>query len=218
MPEPAPDGQRAGDRRFRVYGVTVASEFPFQTPLVPAEGTPDLTFRLVSNPPEAGPWQDGAPVFESRYLTEGGEPQVRLYRHGDLHVFRQVGLADYYLWSDRIVCHQHDQAATGVVELSFLSLLTSFWLESHGAVVLHASGVSVRGRAAVFLATNKGGKTSLSASLMQMGHPLLTDDLLALTFSDEQAIAHPGFPQMRMWPDLADHFLGGHAHLPLVVP
>jgi hypothetical protein len=218
MLEPTPAGQQAGERRYRVYGATVASRFPFQTPLIPAKGPPDLTFTLVSNPPESGPWRDSTPIFESRYLTEDGEPQMLLYRHGDLHVFRQVGLADYYMWSDRIVCHQHDQAATDVVELSFLSLLTSFWLESRGAVVLHASAVSVHGRAAVFLATNMGGKTSLSASLMQMGHQLMTDDLLAVSLADEEAVAHPGFPQMRMWPDLADYFLGGHAHLPLVVP
>ena len=53
---------------------------------------------------------------------------------------------------------------------------------------------------------------------MQMGHPLLTDDFLAVSLPGEEAVAHPGFPQMRMWPDLANHFLGGHAHLPLVVP
>jgi len=51
-----------------------------------------------------------------------------------------------------------------------------------------------------------------------MGHPLLTDDFLAVSLPGEEAVAHPGFPQMRMWPDLANHFLGGHAHLPLVVP
>lgn len=218
MPEPAPDSQQAIERRYRVYGITVASEFPFQTPLVPAEGTPDLTFARVSSPPAVGPWRDGEPIFESRYLTDDGEPQMRLYRLGNLHVFRQVGLADYYVWSDRIVCHQHDQEATDVVELTFLSLLTGFWLESRGTVVLHASAVSVNGWAVVFLATNRGGKTSLSTSLMQAGHPLLTDDFLAVSLSDDATVAHPGFPQMRMWPDLANHFLGGHAHLPLVVP
>jgi hypothetical protein len=217
MPEPAPAGKEGRERRYRVYGVTVASEFPFQTPLISAEGPPDLTFTSVAHAPVDGTWQDNEPIFESRYLTDDGDPQVRLYRHDEFQVFRQAGVADYYMWPDRIVCHQRDEAATNIVELYFLSLLTGFWLESRGIVALHASAVSVNERAVVFLATNTGGKTSLSTSLMQAGHPLLTDDFLAVSLLEDIAIGHPGFPQMRMWPDLADHFVGGHAQLPLVM-
>ena len=217
MPEVAPDNQQDGQTCYRVYGVTVASDFPFRTPLIPTNGVPDLTFTRVSHPPVVDTWRDSEPIFESRYLTDDGEPQVRLYRHDEFQVFRQAGVADYYMWPDRIVCHQRDEAATIVVELYFLSLLTGFWLESRGVVALHASAVSVNERAVVFLATNTGGKTSLSTSLMQAGHPLLTDDFLAVSVLDDIAIGHPGFPQMRMWPDLADHFVGDHAQLPLVM-
>jgi hypothetical protein len=204
--------------RFRVYGFTLETDFPFQTPLIPAEASPDLTFVRSPVPPPVGPWRDHPAVFESRYLTEAGEPQMRLYRMDDLHVFRQTDVADYYMWPGRVVCHQHDPTATDVVELLFLSLLSGYWLESRGSVVLHASAVSVRDGAVVFLATNRGGKTSLSTSLLQAGHTLLTDDLLAVSMTGTEAIGHPGFPQMRMWPDVADHFLGGHAHLPPVLP
>jgi hypothetical protein len=216
MAEPASYG---GDL-YRLYGITLASDFPFQTPLYRAEGKPDLSFSRVWEAPDA-PLPDGADaVFESRYRTEDGRPQVRLYRGDDVHLFRQTGIADWYMWSDRIVCHQHDESATELVELYFLSLLCGFWLESRGNVVLHASAVSVDDRAVVFLATNTGGKTSLATSLMRAGHPLLTDDFLAVSVPEdgEGALGHPGFPQMRMWPDLADHFIGAHEHLPHVLP
>lgn len=199
--------------RYRVYGVTVDTDFPFRTPLIPIEGTPDLTFTRCWRPPSVGPWRDNVPVFQSQHLFEDGEPHVRLYRHDDFWVFCHARVADYYMWPDRIVCHQHDEAAADLVELYFLSLLTGFWLESRGTVVLHASAASVNERAAVFLATNTGGKTSLATSLMQAGHPLLTDDFLAVSLSEEEVIGQPGFPQMRMWPDLADHFLGDHERL-----
>ena len=215
---PPSESEQAKWRRYEVYGVSVASDFPFCTPLVSGNSPPDLTFTRVWRSPSTSPWDHAEPIFRSQHLLDDGEPQVLLYRHEGVHVFRQVGIADYYVWPDRIVCHQHDAAATDVVELYFLSLLTGFWLESRGTVVLHASAVSVNERAIVFLATNTGGKTSLSTSLMQVGHPLLTDDLLAVSFPNDVAVGHPGFPQMRMWPDLADHFLGGHARLPLVLP
>ena len=218
MPERKLDDHRGDEKRYRVYGITVASDFPFQTPLVASDEPPDLTFTRISNPPDLAPWHEGEPVFESRFLSDDGESQMRLYRQDDLHVFRHSGVADYYMWPDRVECHQHDKAATNVVELYFLSLLAGFWLESRGTLVLHASAVSVNGRGVVFLASNRGGKTSLSTSLMQPGHRLLTDDLLAVSLRDDAAVGHPGFPQVRMWPDLADHFLGSHAHLPVVLP
>jgi hypothetical protein len=218
MSEPTPDDPQGVEKRYRVYGITLASDFPFRTPLAPVEALPDITFTRVSASPNIGSWQDEEPIFESQYRTDGGEAQVKLCRWDDCQVFRHTGVADYFVWSDRIVCHQHDAAATDVVELYFLSLLTGFWLESRGTLVLHASAVSVNERAVVFLATNTGGKTSLSTSLMKAGHPLLTDDLLAVSVLEEAAVGHPGFPQMRMWPDLADHFLGGHARLPQVLP
>jgi len=218
MSEPVRNRQRAEEQCYRVYGIALASNFPFKTPLVQAAEDPDLTFTRVWSAPTGAPTNAGEPVFESQYLTDDGEPHVRLYRHDGLDVFRHAGVADYYVWPDRIVCHQHDEAVTDVVELYFLSLLAGFWLECRGTVALHASAVSVGEQAVVFLATNTGGKTSLSTTLMQGGHSLLTDDFLAVTLSEEQALGHPGFPQMRMWPDLADHFLGSHAHLPLVLP
>ncbi len=218
MSEPGRDSQRAGEQCYRVYGIALASDFPFRTPLVRADEDRDLTFTRVWSAPTDLMWDAGEPVFESQYVTDDGEPHVRLCRHDGLDVFHHAGVADYYVWPDRIVCHQHDEGATDVVELFFLSLLAGFWLECRGTVALHASAVNVNGQAVVFLATNTGGKTSLSTTLMQAGHSLLTDDFLAVTVSEQTAVGHPGFPQMRMWPDLADHFLGGHAHLPLVLP
>jgi hypothetical protein len=218
MTEPARDSQPAGEQCYRVYGITLASDFPFRTPLVPADEDRDLTFTRVWHAPTGHRWDSGEPVFESQFLTDDGEPHVRLYRQDGLDVFRHAGVADYYVWPDRVVCHQHDEDATDVVELYFLSLLAGFWLECRGAAALHASAVNVNGQAVVFLATNTGGKTSLSTTLMQAGHSLLTDDFLAVTFSGQTAVGHPSFPQMRMWPDLADHFLGGHADLPQVLP
>ena len=203
---------------YRVYGITVASDFPFRSPLMRTETTPDLTFTRVWSAPTVERWRDEVPRFKSQHRFADGEPHVRLFRGEDFWVFHQARVADYYMWPDRIVCHQHDDQTTDLVELYFLSLLTGFWLESGGSVVLHASAVSVDERAVVFLATNTAGKSSLATSLMLAGHPLLTDDLLAISLSEEAAIGHPGFPQMRMWPDLADHFLGEHEHLPHVLP
>ncbi|MFO7586873.1 MAG: hypothetical protein R6X22_02270 [Gemmatimonadota bacterium] len=209
-----PDGEA---RRYRVYGLVVESDFPFRTPLPETGDAPDLSFRRVWDPPVPVDWRDSEPAFESRYLDDLGRPRIRLHRLDGLDVFRHAGVADYYVGPDGIVCHQHDSASTPIVEVYFLSLLAGFWLETHGRLVLHGSAVSIGDRAAVFLATNTGGKTSLAASLMRLGHPLLTDDFLAVSLDDGVALGFPSFPQMRMWPDLADHFADDHRDLPRVL-
>jgi len=68
--------------------------------------------------------------------------------------------------------------------------------------------VDVDGRAVVFLSGNSGGKTSLAAALMRAGGRLLSDDVLPLEERCGTLVGRPGYPQMRMWPAEATHFLG----------
>jgi hypothetical protein len=53
---------------------------------------------------------------------------------------------------------------------------------------------------------------------MQAGYSLLTDDILPVEERDGTFFGRPGYPQMRMWPDEAAHFLDGWEDLPLVHP
>jgi len=47
-------------------------------------------------------------------------------------------------------------------------------------VVLHASGVELNGRAALFLGSSGAGKSTLAAALVQRGYPLVTDDFCVI--------------------------------------
>jgi hypothetical protein len=72
--------------------------------------------------------------------------------------------------------------------------------------MLHAAAVVAEGQAAVFMATNSGGKSSLAASLMQAGYPLLSDDLVGLQAGATGVEGRPGYPAMRFWPDQLPYF------------
>jgi hypothetical protein len=103
-------------------------------------------------------------------------------------------------------------------EINFLGPVMAYWLERSGRPALHASAVGVRGRAYAFIANHGGGKSSLAAACLAAGCSLITDDLLPLEKSREHYLAVPGYPQMRMWPEQAEHFLGEYLDLPKVVP
>ena len=74
-------------------------------------------------------------------------------------------------------------------------------------MALHASAVDAGGRAVLFLAANRGGKSTLAAASMAAGHALLSDDIVALEASPERFVARPSYPEMRMWPETAKRLL-----------
>ncbi len=204
----------------RFYGFHLASDFPLATGCGDGSGggSPDLTFSVRRLAPAPPLWQQTPPVYASPWQTEDGESASLLYRAPGFEVLRFPGLFDFYLFTDRIVCHLLDPGARSLVEIRLFGPVFAYWLERRGMPALHASAVGVEGRAAAFLSTHGAGKSGLAAALMRAGASLLTDDVLPLEENNGAFLGRPGYPQMRMWPDEATWFLGGCDGLPLVHP
>jgi hypothetical protein len=196
-------------RSLRLFGATLASDFPFASRLCDGHGAPDLTFS--SDPYGQAPAlpPQGRPI---------GNTTVRLFRTPDREILRFTDVADFHLWPDRIIAQPADPEPSPLLEIHLLGSVFSYWLERQGLVTLHASAVAVGPRAAAFLSTHGGGKSGLAAALMRAGASLLTDDVFPLEERNGSFLGRPGYLQMRMWPDEATHFLGGFEHLPLVHP
>ena len=203
-------------RSYRLFGLDLASDFPFRHFLGNGEGKAGLTFTLSAAPIAPGPWRD-EPLFRSPRRLPDGESVSRLYRSGGWDVLGFPRCGDFYLGPDRIVgCPSHPRN-DDLLEVRFLGPVLSYWLELQGMPALHASAVAVDGRAVAFLSRHGGGKTGLAAALMQAGHPLLSDDVVPVEEIDGVFHARPGYPQMRMWPDEAAHFVDRWEELPPVL-
>jgi hypothetical protein len=194
------------------------SDFNFETPLPPGRGPADLIFDYVREPrtdPLAGA---GELVFSSPVLLDSGVPFAELYRRPGEDLLRFGEVVDFYISNDRIAAHLLDPDYEFVVELRLLGKVLSFWFERQGIPMLHAAAVAAEGQAAVFIATNKGGKSSLAATMVQAGFPLLSDDLVGVQTGPTGPEARPGYPCMRFWPDQAAYFAGAIDDLELVHP
>lgn len=207
-------------RFHRLFGFNLGSEFPFGGRLG-EEGSPpaDLVFSCEAHaaPPALPELQDC--VYQSRSRTAEGASTFSLHRSPDHEVLSFTGTVDFHLWPDRIVARSRTPEPSPLLEIHLLGTVFSYWLERRGLVTLHASAVLAGPQAAAaFVSTHGGGKTGIAASLAQAGHPLLSDDLLPLEERGGLFLARPGYPQMRMWPDEATHFLGGFEDLPTVHP
>ena len=133
-------------------------------------------------------------------------------------MLRFTEIADFFLWPEHIFCNLLDPAYGYLVEIQLLGIVLSFWLERQGIPMLHAAASVVENRAFAFLSANRGSKSSLAAALMQSNYPLLTDDILPVGKCYNRFIGHPGYPQMRLWPDQAVYFLGHYQELEHVHP
>ena len=203
---------------YSIFGITLTSDFPFANRLVKGSGSPRLSFSCVDQPPIPPGWQQTAPAYASPYRTDAGESVVYLHRLEDCDVLRFTNAADFYLWSDRILCHLLNAAYDYLVEIFLLGAVLSFWLERQGIPALHASAISIENRTVVFLSMKKGGKSLLAAALMQAGYPLLTDDILPVVRQGKTFLGQPGYPNMRMLPGEAKYFLGHYQNLGIIHP
>jgi hypothetical protein len=204
---------------YRLLGINVASNFCLSNRIASSSSTsPDLIFThsLVESLPRKGVRM--APAYVSPYTFPDGESLLYVYRHSECDVLRFTNTADFYVWPDRIVCYQLRRAAPHEVRRWLSGTVIALWLERRGISVLHASAVVIDDRGVAFLGSNQAGKSSLAAALMQRDYQMLTDDALALTSDADNITGHPGYPEMRLWPDQAEHFLGHFEDLERVHP
>lgn len=204
-------------RPYVLYGVRILSELPMPAPetSVPRPSADLLVRRIVGGGGEPPP---GPAVYASPGRAADGEPAVQLVLGDGFDLLRIAGLADFEIADREIRFRLLDQGAEEVAGIHLLGTALALWLERRGVPCLHASAVVLDGGAVAFASSNRGGKSSLAAALVRRGLPLLTDDVLPLEATEEGLRARPGYPQMRFWPEEAEHFLGGHRHLPRVHP
>ncbi len=202
----------------RIYGMTIASDFPFKNRFPEGSGIPDATFTCSRRTPVPDKWQSTMPFYATGAKTEHGESILSIFRTDGYHVAHYPGLMDFYIWPDRITVHLLDITYDYLVEICLLGEIFSLWLELRGIPAIHASAVVIDEQAIGFLSSNKGGKSALAAALMKKGFPLLTDDILPIEKRNGAFFGRPGYPQMRMWPDEAKFFHGSYMDLEIVHP
>ncbi|MCP4381300.1 MAG: hypothetical protein GY798_07760 [Hyphomicrobiales bacterium] len=202
---------------FRVYGITISSRFPFVSPLSDGTRLPDLTFALEETPPFIDCHGATELLFADPAADDYAVPNY-IKRTGRFEVLRYTGTAEFHVSAEQITCCLHDPGRRHAVELLFLGTVLSWWLERAGRLAMHMSAVVSGNQALAFMSTGGGGKSSMAAALAKLGCPLLADDLVAIEPRESCFVAHPSYPQMRLWPDEADYFVGSHERFELAHP
>lgn len=78
-------------------------------------------------------------------------------------------------------------------------------LHQRGYLVLHGSAIKINDGAVAFLGYRGFGKSTTAINFYRKGYPLVTDDILAIDFDDDQPMVYPGYLHARLSSDSYNH-------------
>ena len=94
----------------------------------------------------------------------------------------------------------------------------AFVLRLRGTVCLHASSISIDGRAIALLGSPGAGKSTTAAGFAELGYPVVSDDVVVLTDKGNTFLVQPGYPRINLWPDSVQALYGSEDNLPKITP
>jgi hypothetical protein len=191
--------------------------------LPPAKGdaAPDVTVHLGYFPSSFVASAPSVSWHESSAQNDRREPLLRIDRilaTGDLWLKYADGtefLIDasaesvFVLWPPSLTLED--------ALIYLLGPVTGILLRTRGRVCLHASVVAIGDAAVGFLGGPGAGKSTIAAAFERAGHKVLSDDLLVLSWKNDQPHAEPGYCSLRLWPASAEGLYGSREALPRMV-
>jgi hypothetical protein len=184
-------------RLYGLYGLSVDCPFPLPAPIV-AGGPADITVRwgeerpVPTDPPRGTVLSHVSlgPFNYSITRTEGGYV-IRYPTFCDAEVDPAL---------QTIVLNPASSERRPMAELLFTGSILAKILTLRGECVLHASAVSVHGRAVAYIGPPGRGKSTLAALSCASGARLITDDVLRLIPDGEGWFSPTGTAVIRLRP------------------
>lgn len=186
-------------RAYDLYGVRLKSVLPLPGPEIASPGKVAIVLFKGSIPlfsrvrRMAGIGSENGDWFQQARLPDGS-----IY-------LRWFELFEFLVSEDgrRIACRDLNGATQESFQTYLLGQVLSYALVKQGIEPLHATTVVINGGAVAFLGDCGYGKSSLGATFIQAGHPLLTDDLLVLKERSDGFVAYPGPARIKLFPEVA---------------
>jgi hypothetical protein len=197
----------------------------------------DVNLRLGVPPEFSASPQCEELTYKSAYLAEGGEPALHIWKTADDSYLRLVYSDGTQFWIDRLRQNVWTTWPENLSKESTISYLLGpvlgLLLRLRGITCLHASAVTFGGWSVVFVGSEGAGKSTTAAALARRGHPVLSDDIVALSMRPRaprgpgksgeiapELLAHvlPAYPHLCLWPDSAQMVLAAPESLPRLAP
>ncbi|QNK59904.1 aldolase [Paenibacillus sp. PAMC21692] len=179
--------------RYRSFGMVIESEFPLPE-LRPFDASHDdaqsLPRVVMSERPLEALWQELRSDHEHLAVGEG----FVLIRVPDTAIFAMKD-------GNEIWISPFENADRDKIRLYLLGSCMGIILMQQRILPLHGSAIAINGHAYAIVGASGAGKSTLSSYLLEQGHTLLSDDLIAVHTREQEVapIVMPAYPQQKIW-------------------
>jgi hypothetical protein len=170
----------------RAYGLLVGSEFCLLEPSEPRADSESSTFPLdvcvrlgrveAAETGSVNIYSGYLPEIGQFWIRDGVEITVQPYADVDEQMLRSCILGSAF----------------------------SVLLQQRGFLILHASAVVMNGQAVAFIGVSGTGKSTTASAFMQHGYSVITDDVLAIRFTEICPEVVPSYPIIKLLPDAVE--------------
>ena len=205
---------------YSVYGLRLDSNLPIGglPPAHPGAGSTDIQIHFGSLPRRLAEVGGSTDWHESRDAT--GEPFLQIQRvaTGDLWLRYADGTQFLIDASARSVFAEWPaEFSIDDAIVYLLGPVLGIILRLRGRTCLHASVVAAGERALGFVGPPGAGKSTIAAAFARAGHPVLSDDVLALAQRGNHFWVESGPARVRLWPPSVEGLYGSAEALPRLV-
>jgi hypothetical protein len=172
--------------------------------LARADNNPNFLFLNLEQPYEHLGSEEL--VYSSKVILACKKPLIQVFKDRDTIQIFLPTIGKYFLHQDHITVWREDNNHPDRFKFAFLSTVLALWLEWQGKISLHASAVEWNGKTIGFLSQSSGGKSTLAASFVSQGLPLISDDILPIEYMHGTTIAYAGYPRLRLRQELVEFF------------
>ncbi|RIV89758.1 hypothetical protein D2V17_05695 [Aurantiacibacter xanthus] len=190
---------------YDAFGLTIESDIPLNELRPAAPGAvPDI--RFVNRPIGRD-----LPRLEDGIVMDYADPAGVVMAWPDVAAFRLVDKGT--VWVEK-----YPDVPESYVAFPILGPIMAWMLNWREFFIIHASAIDINGKTVALMGDKLAGKSTTAAAFIRAGYPLVTDDLLAITFDDGGTpVCHPAFPQLKLAEDAAANIrVDGAEALPLV--
>jgi hypothetical protein len=192
-----------GLHRYRVYGITLASELRHSLPEEPRETSGGVIVQLrVAQAHTFRSLADKLPRNPNDWFQHG------ILEDGSLYM-RWEDWLELLISPDgkSVLCGNRSNVALEAFDAYLTNFVVSAALLQQGEEPLHTTVIEIGDRAVGLMGPSGIGKSTLAAHLINRGWDLVTDDMLRVTFECNTAFAHPGPYRLKLFKESAARYL-----------
>lgn len=180
---------------YKAFGLTISSDFGLpELPLVNnCDSPPDIIIMKVDL---------------SQLWAKESNPDDYFVVKDDFVLFHVPDVAIYLINNgNEIYVSPMTDSAEDQVRLFILGTCMGVILMQRNILPLHGSAIVIDGKAYAIVGDSGAGKSTLASAFLKRGYRLLSDDVIPITLSKDNApIVTPAYPQQKLWLESLNEF------------